>query len=86
MAIPLPEAVSVRLRAGEELSHAMDAVARQTGTGRGVGAVGILTSGLVDRQRAYESLVTYSLAPWLAAAYFAPQRAAEATLDARATG
>ena len=50
----------------------MDAVARQTGTGRGVGAVGILTAGLVDRQRAYESLVTYSLAPWLAADYFAP--------------
>lgn len=71
MAIPLPEAVSARLRAGEELSHAMDAVSRQTGTGRGVGAVGILTNGLVDRQRAYESLVTYALAPWLAADYFA---------------
>jgi len=72
MAIPLPESVAARLRAGEELSHAMDAVSRQTGTGRGVGAVGVLTAGLVDRQRAYESLVTYSLAPWLAADYFAP--------------
>lgn len=71
MAIPLPDAISARIRAGEELSHAMDAVSRQTGTGRGVGAVGILTNGLVDRQRAYESLVTYSLAPWLAADYFA---------------
>ena len=85
MAIPLPESVAARLRAGEELSHAMDAVSRQTGTGRGVGAVGILTAGLVDRQRAYESLVTYSLAPWLAADYFAmagePAALAEAALQ-----
>jgi non-canonical (house-cleaning) NTP pyrophosphatase len=28
-------------------------------------AVGILTAGLVDRQRAYEVLVSYALAPFL---------------------
>jgi non-canonical (house-cleaning) NTP pyrophosphatase len=32
--------------------------------------VGILTAGLVDRQRAYEALVTYALAQFLVPAYF----------------
>jgi uncharacterized protein (DUF58 family) len=31
-----------------------------------VGAVGFLTAGLVDRRRAYEVLVAYALAPFLA--------------------
>ena len=70
LAVPLPEAVAERLRAGEELGYAMDAVARTVGTKYGAGAVGILTAGLIDRQRAYEPLVTYALAPWLAADYF----------------
>jgi non-canonical (house-cleaning) NTP pyrophosphatase len=63
--------VAARLRAGEELGHAMDAEARATGTKHGRGAVGILTAGLIDRQRAYEPLITYALAPWLAAPYYA---------------
>jgi inosine/xanthosine triphosphatase len=70
LAMPLPESVAARLRAGEELGHAMDAVANTVGTKHGRGAVGILTAGLIDRQRAYEPLVTYALAPWLAADYF----------------
>lgn len=70
LAVPLPEIVAARLRAGEELGHAMDAVAAVVGTKHGRGAVGILTAGLIDRQRAYEPLVAYALAPWLAAGYF----------------
>ena len=70
LAIPLPDIVVQRLRAGEELGHAMDAVARTVGTKHGRGAVGILTASLIDRQRAYEPLVTYALAPWLAAEFF----------------
>ncbi|MES2524838.1 MAG: inosine/xanthosine triphosphatase [Gemmatimonadota bacterium] len=70
LAMPLPDSVAVRLRAGEALGDAMDAVAQQIGTGRGTGAVGILTAGLIDRQRAYEPLVTYALIPWLARPYF----------------
>ena len=69
--MPLPGIVAERIRAGEELGHAMDAVAQTIGTKHGRGAVGILTAGLIDRQRAYETLVTYALAPWLAAEYFA---------------
>jgi inosine/xanthosine triphosphatase len=70
LAMPLPTAVAERLRRGEELGYAMDAVANTHGTKHGRGAVGILTAGLIDRQRAYEPLVTYALAPWLAADYF----------------
>ena len=71
LSMPLPSIVAQRIRAGEELGHAMDAVAQTVGTKHGRGAVGILTAGLIDRQRAYETLVTYALAPWLAAEYFA---------------
>jgi inosine/xanthosine triphosphatase len=70
LAVPLPHTVAERIRAGEELGHAMDAVAQSIGTKFGRGAVGILTAGLIDRQRAYEPLVTYALAPWLAVSYF----------------
>lgn len=71
LAMPLPESVASRIRAGEELGYAMDAVANTVGTKHGRGAVGILTAGLIDRQRAYETLVTYAFAPWLASDYFA---------------
>ncbi len=70
LSMPLPTVVKRRILAGEELGHAMDAVADTVGTKHGRGAVGILTAGLIDRQRAYEPLVTYALAPWLAADYF----------------
>jgi inosine/xanthosine triphosphatase len=71
LAMPLPAVVAARIRAGEELGYAMDAVANTVGTKHGRGAVGILTAGLIDRQGAYEPLVTYALAPWLAPAFFA---------------
>lgn len=79
LAMPLPPAVVGLLEAGEELGHAMDRVARTVGTKHGAGAVGILTAGLIDRQAAYEHLVTYALAPWIAAEFFAGpgQRPAE---------
>lgn len=71
LSMPLPDRVAARIRAGEELGHAMDAEAQTVGTKHGRGAVGILTAGLVDRQQAYEPMVAYALAPWLAEEYFA---------------
>jgi non-canonical (house-cleaning) NTP pyrophosphatase len=68
--MPLPELVAARIRAGEELGHAMDAVAQVVGTKHGRGAVGILTAGLIDRQGAYEPMVAYALAPWLASDFY----------------
>ncbi|MCX5768039.1 MAG: inosine/xanthosine triphosphatase [Gemmatimonadetes bacterium] len=70
LAMPLPESVARSIRAGMELGHAMDALVQQHNTKHGAGAVGILTDGLVDRQRAYEILVTYALAPFLTPMYW----------------
>lgn len=65
LAMPLPESVAAMIRDGMELGHAMDALIGAHDTKRGQGAVGILTNGLVDRQRAYEVLVSYALAPFV---------------------
>jgi non-canonical (house-cleaning) NTP pyrophosphatase len=65
LAMPLPPRVSRAIGAGLELGHAMDELTGQHDTKRGSGAVGILTGGLIDRQRAYEIIVTYALAPFL---------------------
>jgi len=70
LAMMLPERVAALVRDGVELGHAMDRVTGAHDTKRGVGAVGILTAGLVDRQRAYESLVAYALARFLAPEHY----------------
>lgn len=70
LAMPLPPAVAALVRRGVELGHAMDAITGGQDTKHGAGAVGILTNGLIDRQRAYEVLVTYALSPLIAADYW----------------
>jgi inosine/xanthosine triphosphatase len=65
LAMILPDRVASLVRNGVELGHAMDRVTGNHNTKHNAGAVGILTAGLVDRQRAYEWLVTYALAPFL---------------------
>ena len=70
LAMPLPDRVAALVRDGVELGHAMDRVTGGHDTKRGAGAVGILTAGLVDRQRAYEALVAYALAPFLSPDYY----------------
>ena len=72
LSMPLPDMVAARIRAGEELGHAMDALAQTVGTKHGRGAVGILTAGLIDRQGAYEPMISYALAPWLARDWYEP--------------
>jgi inosine/xanthosine triphosphatase len=71
LAMPLPPAAAALLRRGEELGPVMDMLADRTGTKHGPGAVGLLTNGLIDRQAAYESLVTFALAPWIGARFWA---------------
>ena len=71
LAMPLPDAVAAMIREGMELGHAMDALVARHGTKHGAGAVGILTDGRIDRQAAYEVLVTYALAPFLTPALYA---------------
>ncbi|HEY9227555.1 MAG TPA: inosine/xanthosine triphosphatase [Gemmatimonadaceae bacterium] len=67
LAMPLPQTVATMIREGLELGHAMDRLIGEHDTKRGKGAVGILTAGLVDRQRAYEILVSYALARFISA-------------------
>jgi inosine/xanthosine triphosphatase len=71
LAMPLPDAVAEMIRAGEELGYAMDKFAQTRGTKHGKGAVGILTAGRIDRQAAYEVLVTYAVAPFVVPELFA---------------
>jgi inosine/xanthosine triphosphatase len=71
LAMPLPHAVAEMIRGGMELGHAMDRLVGAHDTKRGKGAVGILTAGLVDRQRAYETLVSYAAAPFVSEDLFA---------------
>jgi non-canonical (house-cleaning) NTP pyrophosphatase len=62
----LPPVVATLVRdTGLELGAAMDRITGEHDTKQRQGAVGILTAGLVDRQAAYEVLVTYALAPFL---------------------
>ncbi len=70
LSMPLPPAVAALVRSGVELGHAMDALTGGTDTKHGAGAVGILTNGMIDRQRAYETLVTYALSPVIAAEFW----------------
>ena len=70
LALPLPPVVAALVRGGLELGAAMDRASGLLDTKRGHGAVGILTAGQIDRQRAYEVLVTYALAPFLAAEFW----------------
>jgi inosine/xanthosine triphosphatase len=70
LAMSLPDRVAALVRDGVELGLAMDRITGGHDTKRGSGAVGILTVGLVDRQRAYETLVTYALARFLSPTYY----------------
>lgn len=70
LAMPLPPAVAAMVRAGAELGHAMDELTNAYNTKQGRGAVGVLTAGLMDRQRSYEVILTYALARWLADEYW----------------
>jgi inosine/xanthosine triphosphatase len=65
LSMPLPNAVAAMVRNGTELGHAMDALIGATNTKHAQGAVGILTGGLVDRQRAYEIILSYAIAPFV---------------------
>ncbi|NHC42432.1 DUF84 family protein [Bacillus sp. MM2020_1] len=51
--IPLPEEIAVRLRAGEELGPVMEDYAKNKNVRKQEGAVGIFTSGMVNRSEMF---------------------------------
>ncbi len=65
LSLELPSSVAALVRGGMELGHAMDSVTGEHNVKQGLGAVGILTGGVVTRQGAYETLVAYAMVPLL---------------------
>ncbi len=61
----LPEEVADGVRAGEELGRAMDEFAGIRDVRRKMGAIGVMTKGLTDRQRAYEFIVKMAVVKFL---------------------
>jgi inosine/xanthosine triphosphatase len=66
----LPPSVAAAVRAGMELGPAMDQLTGRHDTKQADGAIGILTGGWLDRQGAYEHLLTMALARLLTPAYY----------------
>lgn len=62
--ILLPPSVAAGLHEGEELGTLMDRLADEHNTKQKMGAIGLLTDGLVGRQETYEHLVLRALARW----------------------
>lgn len=60
----LPEAVSELIRDGKELGEADDIIFGQENSKQGIGAVGILTHGVMDRPQYYAEAVVMSLIPF----------------------
>lgn len=83
LAMPLPDRVAQLVRGGMELGHAMDALTGERNVKQGAGAVGILTSGLVTRQQAYEVLIAYALVPFLSEVAGEGDGAADARASSR---
>jgi len=61
----LPDEVAARVKAGAELGEAMDAFARIKNVKHKMGAIGVLTRGLSNRQRAYEYIFTLAVVRFL---------------------
>jgi non-canonical (house-cleaning) NTP pyrophosphatase len=77
LAMPLPSSVAALVRDGVELGLAMDQLTGERNTKHGQGAVGILTAGLIDRQAAYEVILTYALARFLTPELWAKEPTAD---------
>jgi inosine/xanthosine triphosphatase len=66
----LPPAVAWAVRAGAELGPTMDELTGLRNTKHRRGAIGILTQEYLDRQEAYEHILTLALAPLLSPRYY----------------
>ncbi len=61
----LPDAVVARVKEGAELGEAMDEFAKTKNVKRRMGAIGVMTKGLTDRQRSYEFIVKMAIVRFL---------------------
>jgi len=56
--------VAELVRKGTELGYANDEVFHSRESKSGLGAVGLLTGGLIDRSAYYEHAILLAMAPW----------------------
>ena len=61
---PIPPQVTDLVETGVELGSANDKVFETKESRSGLGAVGVLTDGLIDRSQYYEHAIILALAPW----------------------
>lgn len=66
----LPSSAAEAVHDGAELGPTMDALTGLQNTKHRQGAIGILTQGYLDRQSAYEHILTLALARLLSPAYY----------------
>jgi non-canonical (house-cleaning) NTP pyrophosphatase len=64
-AFPLPWKISEAVQKGMELGDATDKVFDLEKSKQGLGVVGVLTDGLVDRSHYYEQALILALIPWM---------------------
>lgn len=60
----LPESLADLIRQGYELGHAIDKVFKQQNSKQKQGAVGVMTEGLVTRERLYYDAIVLGLIPF----------------------
>ncbi|MFB6270262.1 MAG: DUF84 family protein [Halobacterium sp.] len=63
--IRLPDDIADRLNDGEELGPVMDDVLDTSGVAENLGAAGVLTGGITDRQEALRTAVAGALGPFV---------------------
>ncbi len=68
--LQLPEWLARRALAGEEVGTIVDSLVGSTNAHEDLGAIGLLTQGLVDRQAALEQALAAALAPFLSASLY----------------
>jgi non-canonical (house-cleaning) NTP pyrophosphatase len=61
----LPEGLATEILGGTEMGPAMEEYSGIENVKKKMGAIGVLTRGLIDRQGAYECLVKFALARFL---------------------
>jgi len=67
---PLPEWMAARALGGEELGAIVDAYLDEPEAHEALGAIGLLTNGLLERQAALEQVLIAALAPVLSGSFF----------------